>query len=75
MVATNQSIVLDARNSKSIGNVAIKANHSFIQAKEISFMGVQSWASKDAVINVYAKSITFHTANPSDQVGIYARFA
>ena len=46
-----------------------------MQAKEISFMGVNSWASKDAVVNMYAKSITFHTDTPAAQVGIYARFA
>ena len=46
-----------------------------MQANEISFMGTSGWSSKDAVVNVYAKSITFHTDTPAAQVGIYARFA
>jgi hypothetical protein len=72
LVATNQSIILDARGSKSIGNVAIKGNTFFTQSSRFLVMGSgEGWGNRISKMELQTDEVAFNLASTSHTASVH----
>ena len=77
IVSKNQSIILNTMAATgSTANIAfISRGGTWAQCSNFYIMGLSGWMSKNESINFQTNKLIVSTPNPSDQTGIYARFA
>lgn len=78
IISKNQSIVLDTSLATgSTSNIALRSKSgAWFQCQNFYVMGIGTgWMSNSQSIEFHTNKLIVSTPNPSDQTGIYARFA
>lgn len=71
LMATNQSIILDASGSKSIGNIAMRGNTIFTQSSRFVVMGNGTgWGNRISKIELQTDEVAFNMTAESHKASV-----